>query len=235
MRPAQAGFAIILFVLMLSSTPAGAQVLIGYLLGTKLSTPTFNMGFEVGVNFANLDGVPDADRIHRPVFGLVGDWRFSEHFHLVSAILPVGERGAEGIAPVATGDPGFDVQTVGATMKRTLNYLEVPLLLSWAPQREEGFRAGAGPSFGFVTGATDRYACTTLAGLHYALEREVGGQLPGFDFGLSVDAEWRLKMLSVAVRYTRGLTDMRQDGTPDAVHTQTLTGTGRIYLGKKPT
>ena len=88
-------------------------MLIGYLLGEKLSTPTFNMGFEVGVNFSNLDGIPGSDRIHRPVFGLVGDWRFSEHFHLVSAILPIAERGATGIAPVATGDPAFDGQTVG--------------------------------------------------------------------------------------------------------------------------
>jgi len=235
MRTTKVGFAVLCLTLMLAAAPAGAQVLIGYLLGEKLSTPTFNMGFEVGVNFSNLDGIPDADRINRPVFGLVGDWRFSENFHLVSAILPIAERGATGIAPVATGDPPFDGQTVGSTMKRTMNYVEIPLLLSWAPQREEGFRAGAGPSFGFVTGATDRYACVTPAGLHYALEREIGGQLPGFDFGISVDAEWRLKMLSVAVRYTRGLTDMRQDGAPDAVHTQVLTGTGRIYLGKKPT
>jgi hypothetical protein len=213
---------------------ASAQVLIGYLLGEKLSTPTFNMGFEVGVNFSNLDGMPGANRINRPVFGLVGDWRFSENFHLVSAILPIAERGGEGITPVVTGDPVFDVQTVGSTMRRTMSYIEIPLLLSWAPKREEGFRAGAGPSFGFVTGATDRYACLTPAGLHYTLEREVGSQIPGFDFGLTVDAEWRLKMLSVAVRYTEGLTDMRQEGSPDAVLSRVLTGTGRIYLGKKP-
>ena len=43
-------------VLLLQAPPANAQVLIGYLFGEKLSTPTFNMGFEVGANFSSLDG-----------------------------------------------------------------------------------------------------------------------------------------------------------------------------------
>src|SRR5262249_28863550 len=43
-----------LAALLLVSTPAHGQVLLGYLFGEKLASPTFNMGFEVGVNFANL-------------------------------------------------------------------------------------------------------------------------------------------------------------------------------------
>jgi len=222
------------FVLLVEGEPASAQVLLGYLLGEKLSTPTFNMGFEIGVNFSTLDGLPDADRMNRTVFGLFGDWRFSPNVHLAGSVLPFAGRGAEGLAPVSTGDPTFDGQITGSTMKRSLNYLEIPVLLKWAPERDEGFRIGAGPSFGIVTGATDRYDCVSAAGTHYVLERDVGGQLPGFDFGLSVDVEWRLPMLAIAARYTHGLTDMRQDGSPDAVHSRVLTGTGRIYLGKKP-
>jgi hypothetical protein len=41
-------------------------------------------------------------------------------------------------------------------------------------------------------------------------------------------------MLSIAVRYTQGLTDTRLEGATEAVHSRVLTGTGRIYLGKKP-
>jgi len=206
----------------------------GYLFGDKLATQTFNMGFEVGVNFSNLEGVPEADRMNRTVFGLFGDWRFSENFHLGGAVLPFAGRGAEGLAPVPTGDPDVDRQTAGSTMKRSLNYVEIPVLLRWAPQREEGFRIGAGPSFGIVTGATDRYACVSPAGTHYVLERGIGSQLPGLDLGLSLDVEWRFKMLSIAARYTEGFTDMSQEGSADAIHTRVLTGTGRIYLGKKP-
>ena len=53
------------FALLLQCAPADAQVLIGYLFGEKLATPTFNLGFEVGANFSNLDGFADAKRDSR--------------------------------------------------------------------------------------------------------------------------------------------------------------------------
>jgi hypothetical protein len=220
--------------LALSSAPAGAQVLIGYLFGEKLATPDFNMGFEVGANFSNLEGFADSKRLNAPVFGLFWDWRFSENLQLSGAVLPIAARGARDLAPVLTGDPAFDAQTAGGTMKRSLNYVEIPVLLKWAMEREEGLRFGAGPSFGFVTGGTDRYDAVSAAGTHYVLERSLDGKIPVLDFGISFDAEYRLPMLAIAVRYTEGLTDMAVDGAADAVHTRALTGTGRIYLGKKP-
>jgi hypothetical protein len=216
-----------------SARPARAQVLIGYLFGEKLASPTFNMGFEIGLDFATLDGLAGAERVNKPVFGLFADWRFSEHFHLGAAFLPIAGRGAEGMTPVSTGDPAIDGQTAGGTMARNLGLIEFPLLLRWAPKRDTGFRIGAGPSFGIVTSANDRYESVTPDGAPYVLERDIGDEVPGLDLGLSADVEWRFPMLSIAARYTHGLTDLRQDGAPEALYTRTLTGTGRIYLGKK--
>ena len=210
-----------------------AQVLIGYLLGEKLSSPTFNMGFEVGINFATLDGLDGAERTTKTVFGLFADWRFSEHFHLGGAFLPFAGRGADGMDPVPTGDPAIDSQTQGGTMSRSMHLIEFPVLLKWAPKRNDGFRVGAGPSFGLITGANDRYESKTAAGTPYIVERDIGDQIPGLDFGVSFDVEYRLQFLSIAARYTHGLTDISQSGSGTAVHSRTLTGTGRIYLGKK--
>jgi hypothetical protein len=224
----------IALALLLLPAPARAQVLVGYLFGELLSTPTFNIGFEVGVNFATFDGLDGARRTNSPVFGLFADWRFSEHLHLAGAVLPIAGRGADGITPLLTGDPEIDGQTAGGTMARHLGYVEIPLLLKWAPKRETGFRIGAGPSLGIITGATDRYTAVTTAGEPYVLERDIAGQVPGLDVGLSVDVEWRLPILAIAARYTHGLTDIRQAGAATAVFSRLLTGTGRIYLGKKP-
>jgi hypothetical protein len=226
--------AAITLALLLLPTPARAQVLIGYLFGELLSTPTFNIGFEVGVNFATFDGLDSAERTNSPVFGLFADWRFSEHLHLAGAVLPIAGRGADGITPLPTGDPEIDGQTAGGTMARSLGYVEIPVLLKWAPKRETGFRIGAGPSLGIITGATDRYTAVTTDGTPYVLERDIAGQVPGLDVGLSVDVEWRLPILSIAARYTHGLTDIRQAGAATAVTSRLLTGTGRIYLGRKP-
>lgn len=217
----------------LRAAPLQGQVLIGYLFGEKLASPTFNMGFEVGVNFATLDGMGSASRIRPTVFGLFADWRFSEHWHFSGAFLPIAGRGAEGLTPVPTGDPVIDIQTRDGTMRRSLGLIELPLLFKWAPKRESGFRVGVGPSLGFITRATDRYEATTSAGNAYVLERDIEEQLPGLDVGISFDAEWRFPIFSVAARYTDGLTDIAQDGAANAVHSRTLTGTGRIALGKK--
>ena len=225
--------AVVATLLLSSASPLRAQVLIGYLFGEKLASPTFNMGFEVGVNFATLDGMGDADRTTKTVFGLFADWRFSEHFHLGSAFLPFAGRGAEGLDPVPTGDPAIDSQIQNGTMSRNLHLIEFPVLLKWAPKRNDGFRIGAGPSFGVITGANDRYFATTTAGTPYIVERDIGDQIPWLDFGMSFDVEYRLKFLSIAARYTHGLSDISQSGSGTAVHSRTLTGTGRIYLGKK--
>jgi hypothetical protein len=217
---------------LLLATPARAQVLIGYFFGELLATPTFNMGFEIGLNFATLDGLDGAERVNKPVFGLTADWRFSEHFHLGGSLLPIAGRGAEGITPILTGDPAIDEQVADGSMARNLSYIEFPVLLRWAPKRETGFRVGVGPSLGFITGANDRYDAITPSGAPYVLERDIGDEIPGIDVGLSLDVEWRLKFLAIAARYTHGLTDLRQTGAPDAVYSRLLTGTGRIYLGK---
>lgn len=223
----------LLGIALLLASPAQAQVLIGYLFGEKLASPTFNMGFEIGLNFSTLDGLDGAERDNHTVFGLFADWRFSEHLHLGGALLPIAGRGAKGITPVPTGDPTIDNQTAGGSMTRKMSYLEIPVLLKWAPKRQEGFRIGAGPSLGIVTGAHDRYEARTPAGTSYKVERDIGGEVPDVDFGLSAEVEWRFKLLSIAARYTHGLTDMRQAGAADPVHSRTLTGTGRIYLGKR--
>ena len=234
MRPLRAPLALLALALLVPAVPARAQVLIGYLLGDKLSSPTFNMGFEVGANFSTIQGFDDAERTTRTAFGLFADWRYSEHFHLGGSVLPFAGRGAGHLAPAQTGDPAFDSQTAGHRMERSFDYVELSALLKWAPKREDGIRVGTGPSLGIVTGARDRYATVTPSGTPYTLERDIGGHVPGVDFGVSFEAEWRLPMLSIAARYTEGLTDMRLDGEPEASHTRVLTGTGRIYLGKKP-
>jgi hypothetical protein len=219
--------------LLLLGPTAHAQVLIGYLFGERLASPGFNMGFEVGVNFSTLDGPEGAKRGRRSVFGLFYDWRFCEHVHLGGAVLPIAGRSISGLTPPPTGDPAFDAETKGALATRNLSYIEFPVLLKWAPKRETGLRVGAGPSFGLITGASDRYDVATPTGAPYVVERDIGSLLPTLDFGVSMDIEWRLGALSIAARYTHGLTDLRLPGDQGPVRSRVLTGTGRIALGGK--
>jgi hypothetical protein len=185
------------------------------------------------MNFDQLEGMGDSERMNKTVFGLFADWRFSEHFHLGSAFLPIAQRGAQGLTPVVTGDPEIDNQTVGGTMTRTLGVIEFPLMIKWSPDREKGFRIGVGGSMALVTSANDRYESTTTAGAPYVLERDIENEVGNPDFGMSAEVEWRFPIFSVAGRYTQGLTTLATAADGSAIRTRTFTGTGRIYLGKK--
>ena len=220
-------------LLLAATRPAQGQVLIGYLFGEKLASETFNMGFEIGINFSTLDGMGEADRDRKTVFGLFADWRFSKHFHFGGALLPIAGRGASGLEPVPAepGTPRSMSRPPGERWPGTSAIWKFPCC---SGGRRSGISDSA-PDSAFlreiITSANDRYEATTIAGTPYVLERDIRDETASVDVGLSADVEWRFPMLSIAARYTHGLTDI--DEGASVVKTRTLTGTGRIYLGKK--
>ena len=214
--------------------PAASQVLVGLLAGGALSSETFNIGFDIGVNFSTLTGMGDASRYNGPLFGLFADWRFSERFHFTGGLIPLSYRGANELPPVPLGDVTLDSLTSGGTMSRSMATIDVPLIVKFAPRKDTGPRFGVGPQFSFVLGASDRYEAQSPAGKAVVLEEDIGDQLKNIDAGFAVDFEWRWPILAIGVRYYYGLTDLVRDNPSDAVYSRVLSGSGRIPLGRKP-
>ncbi|HUL50930.1 MAG TPA: outer membrane beta-barrel protein [Gemmatimonadales bacterium] len=212
---------------------SAGQVLMGYLAGSALSSETFNIGFEVGMNFATLTGLGAAERKNAPLFGLFGDWRFSQHAHLTTGLLPISSRGATGLHPLPIGDPTLDPLVASGTMTRSISTLDIPILLKYAPQRDVGVRFGAGPDIAFVTGATDRYTTQSPGGAPVVVERDIGDQIAGVDAGVAFDFELRWPLLAIGIRYYEGLTDLIANNTGTPSRTRILSGSGRIALGRK--
>lgn len=214
--------------------PAAPQVLVGMLAGGPLASETFNIGFDIGMNFATLTGLGDASRSNSPMFGLFGDWRFSEHAHLTVGFIPISSRGASDLAPLALGDDVLDSLVSGGTMTRSITTIDVPLILKYAPRRDTGPRIGAGPQFAFVLGATDRYTAESPGGTAVVVEQDIESRLAGIDAGVAFDLEWRWPLLAIGVRYYHGLTDLLRDNSGTPIHSRVLSGSGRIPLGRKP-
>ena len=214
--------------------PAASQVLVGLLAGGALSSETFNIGFDIGVNFSTLTGMGEASRYNGPLFGLFADWRFSERFHFTGGVIPLSYRGANELPPVPLGDVTLDSLTSGGTMSRSMATIDVPLIVKFAPRKDTGPRFGVGPQFSFVLGASDRYEAQSPAGKAVVLEEDIGDQLKNIDAGFAVDFEWRWPILAIGVRYYYGLTDLVRDNPSDAVYSRVLSGSGRIPLGRKP-
>jgi hypothetical protein len=212
--------------------PAATQVLVGYLAGGALASETFNIGFDVGMNFATLTGLGDASRRNAPLFGLFADWRFAEHVHLTTGLIPISSRGAEGLAPVPLGDPTLDALVSGGTMSRAITTLDLPVIVKYAPRRDTGPRLGVGPQIAFVLGANDRYTAASPTGTAVVIEQDIEGLLAGIDAGFAVDLEWRWPLLAIGVRYYHGMTDLLTDNPGSPIRSRVLSGSGRIALGR---
>ena len=214
------------------SAPAGGQVLIGMLFGGAVASETFNIGFEIGMNLSNVDGLNGASRARGSLVGLFASWRFSEHYHLFTAVLPLSNKGAKDADPIPLNDPTLDPLVATGTMARDLSYLDIPVLLQLAQRRDGGFRIGAGPQIGILLSAKDRYAGVTPEGTQAVIENDIEDAVQRFDAGVAFDAEYRFAAvpLAIGLRYYYGLTDAMRGSGP-ALHNHVLSGSGRITLG----
>jgi hypothetical protein len=206
-------------------------VLIGLLAGSALNSETFNIGFDIGMNFSTLSGLGEASRRKAALFGLFADWRFAEHVHLTTGLIPLSSSGADGLAPVPFGDPALDSLVSAGTMTRSINTFDIPIIIKYAPRRSTGPRLGVGPQISFVMGANDRYTATSPAGTSVVIEQDIEDRLANIDAGIAVDVEWRWTLLAIGVRYYHGLTDLR-DSAGSPIHSRVLSGSGRIPLGR---
>jgi len=217
---------------VMASAPAGAQVLIGMLFGGAVASENFNIGFEIGMNLSTVDGLNGASQARGSLVGLFGSWRFSEHYHLYTAVLPLSNKGAKDADPLTLNDSTLDPIVATGTMARDLSYLDIPVLLQLAQRRDGGFRIGVGPQFGILLSAKDRYAGATPQGARVVVENDIEDNVQRFDAGVAFDTEYRFAALPLAIglRYYYGLTDATRGSGP-ALYNRVLSGSGRIALG----
>jgi hypothetical protein len=214
------------------SAPAGGQVLIGMLFGGAVASENFNIGFEIGMNLSTVDGLDGASWARGSLVGLFGSWRFSERYHLFTAILPLSNKGAKDADPIPLSDPTLDPIVGTGTMARDLSYVDIPVLLQLAQRRDGGFRIGVGPQVGILLSAKDRYAGATPQGARVVVENDIEDSVQRFDAGVAFDTEYRFSAIPLAIglRYYYGLTDAMRGSGP-ALHNHVLSGSGRIALG----
>jgi len=215
---------------------ASAQVVLGILFGDKLASDNFNIGFEIGMNLSTVSDLSGAAVTRGTLLGLFGTWRFSEHYHLFTGLLPLSAKGAKDADAIPLNDPVLDPTIAGRTMERNLGYIDIPVLVQWAQHRDGGVRIGAGPQIGILLSANDRYSAITPQGTAVVIENDIENDIERFDAGIAFDAEYRITGLGLAigVRYYQGLTDLLRGAGP-SMHNQVLSGSGRITLGgRKP-
>ena len=160
-------------------------------------------GVKAGVNFATLSYDPDAEADLGTRVGLVVGGFVS---------MPLGARLS--LQPeVLFSQKGQTAEGMGVTAKIKLDYLEVPVLVTYALSRSagRGFYILAGPSIAFKLSAE----ASATFGDQEVDDDDIGDEIEDFDFGVVFGAGMDFGRLTVDGRYTLGFTNLSID-TEDA-------------------
>lgn len=215
--------------------PARAQVLIGLLLGDKVSSQRFHLEFNVGANLANLSGIADTKVNSGFMLGLGGEWRFAGNFMLQPELLPFYNAGAKNMPPGGLDiPPPLDTLVTDKQAQRNLSYFVIPVLLKYGALGRQ-LHIGAGPQIGFLTSGTDVFR--GVIENQITVDEDIGESLNSTDAGLVFNLSYKLSPsygTGINLRYYVGLTDTIRDNIGDAVYNRVLSIFISVAIGDDP-
>lgn len=147
-------------------------------------------GVKAGLNVANIGGQDVDNNKARIAFhgGVYGNFGLADKL----SIQPELVYSSQGVI--------FDY--VGEDSKTRLNYLNIPVMFQY--QIVEGFYAQAGPQFGFLMSAKNKYGKVTT---------DIKNDRKKFDFGIGVGAGYKFPKtpLGIDARYNIGLSKLDEN------------------------
>ncbi len=203
------------WALSLTLAPARAhgQVLIGILFGDKISSPTFHLGLNAGLNLSNLTEFDDTKILPGLLLGLSGEWNVGGNWYLQPELVPFSKRGADDLSAADLVEPPdisdrVDVQSAS----RRLSYFDIPVIVKYGLLARR-LHLGVGPYISFLTGAEDSFSAVTLASADdIGFSISTKDDFESIDYGLVFHAEYKLSpsafSTSLNLRYQLGLADL---------------------------
>lgn len=125
----------LLACILLFSYSVTGQVLISLLLGDKLNTGKIEFGLDGGVNFASLRGLDDSNASARFNLGFYFDIKMKKDWMFHTGVIVKSTMGADDLKPYPLNDPNLDNLFVNGSVKRSLEYFNVPLMMKKKYQR----------------------------------------------------------------------------------------------------
>lgn len=197
-----------------SVTALQAQAaLFALLFGDKVASEKFNISLEFGVTqpfYSNLD---NNDRSKLGVnFGIGGNLKLSENWFFNPNIYFLARRNLQlDSFSLSTGNPNLDSQFANAETNVTLNYIDVPLLVTYQTNNKK-YRFALGPQISFLQKSRAEFMRP-----EGSFTQNFDGYTEDVDYGLMADFAYVLgkahkgKGIIVHLRYYHGFTDILKD------------------------
>ncbi len=171
---------------------AGAQAILILIFGDKIASERLQGGIKGDLVWSTLVGTPGADRRLSYDFGGFLELRLGRRFSMQPEFTFKSPAGATGLPFAPTGEPAVDSAFAHATdvsVTRTLGYVTLPILAKVTLGR---VGLSAGPQFGYVVKATDRYTGTVARADDLDFDVSLWPRVNRWDVGVSVLAEYAL-------------------------------------------
>lgn len=223
---------LILLITSLSFIQAHSQVLISLLLGDKLNSGKVEFGLDGGLNLSNQSGLSQSKMLPTFNLGFYFDIKLKESPWMIhTGVIVKSNVGAAGLPVYSLNDIDLDNAFSGGSVKRTLSYFHVPVLMKY--KFNNHFFMEAGPQLGLLYKAYDEFS-NTVQGDDLTFRKEIREGYHRLDAGITTGIGYRLMGghgMNLGVRYYYGLVDVVIDDSNASVANRSLYFTVGIPIG----
>lgn len=224
---------IILFIALFFSFQAvQSQVLMSLIFGDKLNSPNIEFGLEGGANFSTISNL-DSD--YRTDFNLGFYFDFNlknPSWMFNTGVIVKSTMGAKDIAVYSLNDEKLDATFAEGSVKRNINYFNVPLMIKY--KFDNNIFVKAGTQLGLLSTANDLFR-QNYNGEDVEYKNNIRDKIHVVDAGLVIGAGYRIKTkygMNVGLQYYYGLVPLLKGDDSPNQYNRSLYLTAGLPIGK---
>lgn len=224
---------ILLFIaLFFSFHTAESQVIMSLIFGDKLNSPNIEFGLDGGVNFSSISNL-DSDYKRDFNLGFYFDFNLKNPSWMFNTgVIVKSTMGAKDIAVYSLNDEKLDATFAEGSVKRNINYFNVPLTIKY--KFDNNIYVKAGTQLGLLSTAHDLFR-QNYNGEDVEYRNNIRDKIHVVDAGLLVGAGYRIKTkygMNVGLTYYYGLVPLLKGDDSPTQYNRSLYVTAGLPIGR---
>lgn len=223
---------LLLTVLFFSFQAAESQVIMSLIFGDKLNSPNIEFGLEGGANFSTISNL---DSNYRTDFNLGFYFDFNlknPSWIFNTGVIVKSTMGADDVTIYSLNDEKLDAIFAEGSIKRTINYFNVPLMIKY--KFDNNIYVKAGTQLGLLSTANDMFH-QNYYGDDLEYKNNIRDKIHVVDAGLVIGAGYRIKTkygMNVGLQYYYGLVPLLKGDDSPNQYNRSLYLTAGLPIGK---
>jgi hypothetical protein len=223
---------LLIIAVLFGFNTAQSQVLMSLIFGDKLNSPNIEFGLEGGANFST---IANLDSDYRTDFNLGFYFDFNlknPSWIFNTGVIVKSTMGAKGIAVYSLNDEKLDAVFAEGSIKRNINYFNVPLMIKY--KFDNNVYVKAGTQLGLLSTAYDQFH-QNYDGEDVEYKNNIRDKIHVVDAGLAVGLGYRLKAgsgINLGLQYYYGLVPLLKGDVDENQYNRSLYVTAGLPIGK---